>query len=252
MDKFGNNINDHSGYTVSELFVIAKFKCFKEEVVNYKYFTIKEYEEAVTKIKLYQNTEIVRSTQCDTYNAPKHYEIAKGSGLKFGHLLSVILYTDYTKLSTDFSSTFRKNSPFEPLKKTKRRNSIYFWMSKHLREMIECFGACSFRDTLCGPFFCGLSKAMNIPSFSMRLCSPTSTSTKMAIALKFGGDDGIVLTLNNPQYTEQYQYLRGFNVSWLSRFKEEEERYHVLSVLNIKYIFFVFQHILWRILEDHN
>merc|ERR1712154_678731 len=45
----------------------------------------------------------------------------------------------------------------------------------------------------------------------------------MGVAVKFSGDKGIVIQLDNPQ-TEQYWLLRGFNCSWISRYKEEDER----------------------------
>merc|ERR1712176_623351 len=129
--------------------------------------------------------------------------------------------------------TFRKNGPFEPIKSIKKRNSQYFWMSKILRETVELFGQCSygyydeekeeFVNQLLGSYFCGMSVLMNIPEFSIFLCSPTSTSMQIEVAIKFSGDDGIVIQLDNPR-TFQYMLLRGFNCQWLSRYKEEDER----------------------------
>ena len=180
---------------------------------------------------------------------PFHYDIKKGSSLCSHHLLSLLLYTDYTDLSSNFSSSFRKTKTFETLKNIKKRNSAYFFMSKHLRELVEVYGQCSFGEykgtglvswsssfinKMSGYFYCGMSVAMNIPSFSMRLCSPTSTSMQLSVALKFSGRDGMVITLNNPTTTDdkyghptvgQYSYLRGFNCCWISRYKEEDERY---------------------------
>jgi len=45
-----------------------------------------------------------------------HYDIADDQVLGFNNLVSLIMYTDYTALSSTFSSTFRKKSPFETLK----------------------------------------------------------------------------------------------------------------------------------------
>ena len=80
-----------------------------------------------------------------------------------------------------------------------------------------------------------MSVAMNIPSFSMRLSSPTSTSMQISVAIKFSGREGMVITLNNPATRDkcggnvtggyEYGWLRSFNCSWISKFKEEEERY---------------------------
>ena len=172
---------------------------------------------------------------------PFHYEVAVGSVLSFYHLLSLLLYTDYSDLSSTFSSSFRKTKPFETLENIKRRNSAYFWMSKHLRELVEVFGQCSFGDwdddkghinKMSGYFYSGMSVTMNIPSFSMRLCSPTSTSMQLSVAIKISGREGMVITLNNPKFDDeiagQYGWLRGFNCSWISRYPEEDERYVML------------------------
>merc|ERR1712129_173758 len=78
-------------------------------------------------------------------------------------------------------------------------------------------------DALRGPFYCGMSFQCAVPSFSMRLNSPTSTSRTIAVAIKFSGDDGAVFTFDNPDDRKRYCHLRGFNCSYLSRFKEEDE-----------------------------
>eukprot|EP01084_Bolivina_argentea_P122946 217901_1 len=57
----------------------------------------------------------------------------------------------------------------------------------------------------------------------MKLCAPTSTSIHIEVAIIFSGVDGIIIQLDNP-HTTQHQWLRGFDVSWISRYKEEDER----------------------------
>merc|ERR1712228_1002783 len=107
-------------------------------------------------------------------------------------------------------------------------------MSKFLRELVECFGHCSEGDSfdydkqkridaLNGPFFCGMDCKLNIQSFAMRLNGPNSTSKHIEVAFKFSGPKGVVISFDNPLYEPQYQYLRGWNCSWISNFKEEDE-----------------------------
>eukprot|EP01083_Nonionella_stella_P088311 246018_1 len=102
---------------------------------------------------------------------------------------------------------------------------MYYWMSRKLRECVEIFGQCrvGIDNTLSGPFFCGMNGVMSMPSFCMRLCSPTSTSKQIEVAMKFSGKNGIVLQMDNPRNV-QYRYLHGFNASWISRYKAEDER----------------------------
>eukprot|EP01084_Bolivina_argentea_P133547 235673_1 len=233
---------DHSGYKISELYVKPTFSSFKEEIANYKHIDMNQYEDYVyVKAKCYQNSQMVKKTKAvHLHFTPQYYDISKEEPLKIDHIISLILYTDWTDLSTDFSATFRKKEKFETIKSIKKRNSMYYWFSRRLRECVEMYGQCRigdgrFRnDKLTGCFYCGMSIVMNIPSFNIRLYSPTSTSKQLAVATRFSGPNGIVIQIDNP-LTEQYMRCRGFDCSWISRFKEEDERlffggYHRMKI----------------------
>eukprot|EP01084_Bolivina_argentea_P232021 391145_1 len=174
-----DNVNDHGGHDICSLFVEKKYASFKEEILNYEYIPIQQYEnEILVKAENYENTEIVKSTTASLWCAPEHYGVLKDEQLSLKNLLSLILYCDCTDLCTNFSSTFRQISPFEMLQSIKKRNSVYWWLSKTLRETVEVFGCNSrgpYRPTMTGPYYCGMSVVLNIPSFHIRLCSPTST-----------------------------------------------------------------------------
>eukprot|EP01084_Bolivina_argentea_P320589 556268_1 len=169
------------------------------------------YKDLVVKINEYLKTETVKkmkAEEIDTNGIKLEYEIPKNSNLTFSHLLSVLLYTDYSALCTDFSSTFRSLNWFEPLLSIKKRNECYWWMAKTLREAVQIFGYKKEKkwddkqkkyvdDTLLGRFYSGLSYVLVFPSFELRLCSPTSTSKQIEVATKFATQKGIVVQLNN-------------------------------------------------------
>ena len=154
----------------------------------------------------------------------EHYQfdLSEGDVISLERLLCIFLYTDYTNLSGQFTSTFRKRNTFEPLKATKRRHINYYWMGRLLKETVFCYG--KFRSSgLSGPFFCGMSMVMNMPQFNIQLLSPVSTSIHIEVAMKFSGDSGIIIEFDN---TKGYGgSVVGLDVSWLSRFHEEDERY---------------------------
>ena len=56
----------------------------------------------------------------------------------------------------------------------------------------------------------------------MMLFLPTSTSVRIEVAMRFSGNKGLMIEMNNNG--GKGKYLRGFDVSWLSLFKEEDER----------------------------
>eukprot|EP01084_Bolivina_argentea_P098392 176834_1 len=219
------NVNDHSGYSMSELYIKQRYGSFKEEIANYKCLTFSQYKtEIVLKVNRYINTHIVKHTRAAVWRCKAlHYGVQYFQILGFANLLSLVLYTDYSQLCTHFSATFRKRSPYESLVSIKRRNSEYWFMSKTLRETVEIFGGCSRFHTLLGPYYCGMSVVLTMPSFNIRLCSPTSTSGQIEVAIKFSGEEGCIMELNSPK-TIQHQNLAGFNCCWISRYKEEDEK----------------------------
>ena len=242
-------IKDHSGYKVRELYVTKRYQSFGEEIMNYKQkeIDIKRFKDlAMAKARLYIQTEMAKSKEARSGKwFPKHYDF-KGTSLKIDNLISVILYTDTTELSSDFSSTFRKKHPYETLSQIKQRNSKYWWWSKTLRETVELFGdktAGSVNKLFKGPFYTGMSFVMNVPSFAIRLCSPTSTSVQIAVAIKFSGEQGLMLQLDTTKMIPAVANVRAFDCSWISQYKEEDERYLNHIILFILYVFFFFSFI---------
>ena len=231
-DVFVNNYNSHSGHSVSSLFVKRKYESFKEEIMEYSDISFYQYQnEVVVKAKHYQNTQKVKKIKAHSYcKYYYHYGIKEGTALSFNNLVSVILYTDYSSLCTNFSRSFRAISRMEELKDIKKRNSNYYHLSKILRETVECYGQCSdgdppdFNNKLIGKFYSGMGIELSLCSFKIRLCSPTSTSKQKEVATKFSGDKGIIIQFDNPEGDEQCCYLRGWNCCWLSKYKEEDER----------------------------
>ena len=236
----------HSGFQVRDLFITRKYASFKEEMVNYEHEFKKDSLQlpaVIEKAKAYaKGSEVIKATVAKGNWAsggeiPPYYGISAGSPLLVEHLLSVLLYCDYTKHSAAFSRSFRRTDEFEGLQSIKQRNSKYFWMAKRLRETVEIYGQCSrgdapaFNDSLIGPFYTGINTVINMPYFAIRLCAPTSTTFRIHVAMKFSGAQGMILSLNNPHKNWKCSKLRGFNASVISRYREEDEVYvHLFSI----------------------
>ena len=178
----------------------------------------------VTKANIYMNSETVKGIKAKRIREGIHYGIAYGTILGFNNLVSLILYTDFSDLCRDMSSTFRKISEYETLSSLKARNSQYYWLSRLLRETVECFGYGPSPKT---SFYTGISLVMAVPSFRIRLCAPISTSTHIEVAVKFSGRNGMILELKTGGEGGYTNYLTTFNCQWISRYKEESERYEM-------------------------
>ena len=70
----------------------------------------------------------------------KHYGIPYHSPLTYNRIMSILFYTDYSKLCTKFSGTFRKQTKFETNENLKNRHRNYWNWSKLLNETIHCWG----------------------------------------------------------------------------------------------------------------
>ena len=222
MDEFdGNvkyrNIYDHGGYTPKQLFVPPKYDSFKKELLHYQYISISTYKKIILpKVTAYIDTKKARSIRAiknglrydddqasrNKYKYGVHqyemsnilkYDIKEGTHIKKDHLLSLILYTDFTHLSTDFSSTFRPAYPYESIASIKQRNSSYYWMSRRLRETVQLFGdrdpeeiphprfknaSTVNRMAFEKQYFTGLSAVLCLPSYQIRLCSQHQLLTR--------------------------------------------------------------------------
>ena len=256
----------------NEMYVEKKYDNFQQEIYEYQHeMSVKTFKnEVLVKAGEYLQSAAVKSTRCrvDWYDSEKYpFGISEGSIISKHHLISIILYTDYTNLSGAFSCSFRKNGPFETLQSAKKRNQNYFWWSKSLKEAVCVYGDAYYirrvneveyeidgwRATwsfsavdlivygqeklrhnndravgkLRGPFYCGMSVVMNIPEFNITFLSPTSTSLHIEVAMKFSGDSGMIIEANNNKVGVTTQAL---DVSWISRYPEEEERYGYLSL----------------------
>lgn len=230
------NIDNHGGFAILDLFIPHKYSSFKDEI--FAYYTPKslcqidwkeEYETKITiKINLYIGSASVKKRRAKyDHQQSLHYEIDQYAPLLKDHLLALILYCDYTDLSTDFSSTFRKNEQFESFDSVKIRNQSYAWLSQRLRECVELYGHNGVDkndngDGLTGPFFCGMSVVMTVYSFAIRLYSPTSTSKQLGTAQKFSKQNGMIMEFKNDVFPGN-EYLRGFICKWLSNYGEEDE-----------------------------
>ena len=188
-------------------------------MLNYSHFDIVKYQETLNKADQFIQTAVAKSLIYWKNKKP----------ISRSHLISIILYCDYSSLCSSFSGSFRKLFPFETLKAIKKRNKKYAIWSKTLKETVKNYGQYYYQgngllDKLIGPFYCGMSVVLNMSQFQMYLLSPTSTSVQFSVATKFSGTRGMILEMNNDKGSSQ-QYLKGMDCSWISRFREEDERY---------------------------
>ena len=242
------NINQHLGYSYSDLYVKQKYLSFKTEILTH--ISIADYNDLVLlKAQKYKATELCKTIWANDHSDNfLHYNIKKGTNITMGHLMSIILYCDFPKFTKRLISTFNRKTKYESLYSIKERNRDFWWQSRILREAVEIFGHCNrryyyigdgwnsfhtWRRTEVGPFYCGYTCSSDnniVPGFSFRICAPLSTSKSMEVAINFmnidnidNDEEGIMIALNNNGHTWS-KMLTMFDCSWISKYKSESER----------------------------
>ena len=222
-----------TNYVKDRVITDPKYKNLKQEILynNDNEVTIRKFNTLIIlKSEQFMATGTVKAMEFRSTKASycAYYGIRKGEPIKIDHIQSIICYTDFSLLSSSFTSTFRKSHPRESIERKediKERNSCYYWMSKYLIEAVEGYGDRLINETL----YCGMNCPLIMESMNISLISPTSTSTEISVAQNFATIDGVILQFNNPMAADKsskytiWNQAR-LNVSWISRYNEESER----------------------------
>ena len=224
------------GHSIKDLLVYPHFDCTKTEALQSGLVTAAEFEKGVVQkaeryLKMKKCRKMMARKDGNT-SSDYHFGIKMGSGLRPEHLHALFLYTDFTKFCTEFSRSFRETSESVSIEDVVASNPKYFYTAKALREMVTLFESCGADDNEYGPFYCGLNCVLNIPQFAVSFQCPTSTTKTKEIAIRFAGESGMMMVMNNKGVESQYE--RFLNAQWLSCYPEEDERLFVGSTYHLK------------------
>jgi hypothetical protein len=232
------NINWH-GDSIKDLVVSPHYDSIKEEAMASGLVSAANFREnVVEKAARYLQSQKCRAlTSSWEMNFRYHFGIKGGSPIRAEYLHSLLLYTDFSEFCTEFRKKSRVTRADETIEDVVKKNSTVYHISKALRELVTLYGthrAVTVRrdqSKESGSFFCGLSCVLNIPEFSISFQCPTSTTKTKEVAIRFAGETGMMMKLNNIEGDAADEMF--FNVSWLSGFAEEDERLFVGSTTHL-------------------
>eukprot|EP01084_Bolivina_argentea_P138051 243134_1 len=222
-------------YRYCDWYITPKYKNLREEIIDGTdvRLTKEQFNYEFKKAKL-KHAAYKRSIKGTDETWQKVYQLEKGSQITPKHIISLLLYNNFTQLSFTFSSTFRKMSPTETDESIKQRHSAYTHWGKLLRECVECWGTSLGDAPNTDVFYHGISRKLNFDGLSECFASPTSTTTSYSVAIHFAcdGDDanGLVMTINNNLGNCSF-----FDCAAFSDFPAEQEKLFIggLQRLNI-------------------
>eukprot|EP01084_Bolivina_argentea_P079427 144087_1 len=225
-----------NGYSISQLLLLAHYKTLKEEIIESGFVNHKQWNEIVVlKAEEYFQIKNVKKMVCEI-SSYHDLPFTDWVHISLSQLTCVILYCDWSNLCTAFSATFRKQNQFETITSVKHRHSKYFHFAKGLVECVHDFGLIGC-NTLTrdfgehGPFYCGLNLVLNVPSFSINLKAPCSTSKDIEIAMNFASG-GMIMQLQNNFAAGKCATF--FDCSFVSNYSEENERLFIAESCNLK------------------
>eukprot|EP01084_Bolivina_argentea_P007281 13677_1 len=170
-----------------------KFKSWKEELLHNEYASITEedYDSIYSACKLLENSiRNVDNLSCD--------EIAC---IKF--------YTDFDDLCSEFRKAFRTVRAGDIDDVNKRRSQFKRWAQEFedLWKYISVKANCSL--------YHGINCVLAIKSSIPKYYGPVSTSKSIVVSQRFAGHRGMIFHITNT--------AEGYNVSWISRYPNEQE-----------------------------
>eukprot|EP01084_Bolivina_argentea_P059536 108739_1 len=207
--------------------VTPKYCTLKKELLNNKICVISEreyywlYEECM---KLYK-TKRHKVTAKHIGVNNKKFNIESGTPITMNHLISLKLYTDFCEITKKFKKTMRKKNHLESLESLICRNSECAQWSRYIKESCSFYGGNLGKNIT---LYTGLTRKLLFSSMRQHFECPLSTTLNYNKALTFCKDNGCVLKLKAGNSKTRY-----FDVSWLSRYKEEQERLIMGSSLKI-------------------
>eukprot|EP01083_Nonionella_stella_P224594 799341_1 len=134
MNDDPNDLQSHS--------IKAKYKSLQDEILNNTISHLPKIEFNVSLVKANKYLETRKAKQMVCILDEFGYGFKKGDTIRRSHLLSIILYCQYTKLQRELTTTFRKNEEYECIESVIQRHREFAIWSRLLREAVEIFGEC--------------------------------------------------------------------------------------------------------------
>eukprot|EP01084_Bolivina_argentea_P141304 248324_1 len=201
MFDYGHSMSNPC-YTFGDWYITPKYKSMKIEILNSnsKKLSMIQYENTLTKAVLKYNA-FKRNIDGAVFYWRIVYGIQDHAPITILHIFSVLVYTNHTELSAEFTKTFRKLSDTETDDSLKKRHAEYANWGRLLRETVECWGTSLQDASSMKYFYHGISCHMLFDGFNQKFCGPTSTTLQKTVAITFasqGNDNkGIVITIRN-------------------------------------------------------
>eukprot|EP01084_Bolivina_argentea_P300304 517780_1 len=219
MYSFGSTFyygyNGESTHSTATKLVTKKYGSLKEELISNEVarIAISQYELEYEKATLHFNSNYCKQ-KFIPYNQPLQGKYNVTWRFCFEHVLSLMIYCNYTQLQYEFSKTYRYANG--------DKHCNFYHLGKYLKIVVGKFGQESNDSGQIVTFYHGISEQLLFSKCEkITIECPCSTSTVFAVALSFTNDNnGIIIQL---EQGGNWGWENYFSVAWLSDFGNESE-----------------------------
>eukprot|EP01084_Bolivina_argentea_P218709 371088_1 len=218
--SFGYSIqygyDGEAGISADSIKVTAKYSSLKQELTtnNISVLTRAQYDTEYTKAQIYFKSYFRKSN-------------TDWNSMLLQHVLSVMVYCNYTELQYQFSKTYREDL-------CKNHNSFYYF-GKYLKITVAEFGTRIMNGKI-KKFYHGIGDKLSFPqcigehSNGVYIQCPLSTTSSFEVSTNFtNSNKGLIVQFAG------FDMARYFSCSWLSDFANEAEHLFVQNYFGIHF-----------------
>eukprot|EP01083_Nonionella_stella_P098563 277204_1 len=200
-----------------DILIVRKYESLKQELIRNELATIGTHTFAIEhkKAMFHFNSDHRRQSY---------------PHLSIEHILSLMVYCNFSQLQYVFSKTYRENI------NNHENHRNFYHLGKWIKQSVHKFGT-KIYETNVQTFYHGISEKLLFPSIvsNVQIYTPLSTSISLAASANFADSSkGLVIEFNGG-CRKSSRYL---DVSWLSDYTDESEHLFIqndipLNIVNI-------------------
>eukprot|EP01084_Bolivina_argentea_P234349 394541_1 len=196
------------------IFVLRKYLSLKEELISnaISRININQFNNEYTKSQIH-----FRSTYCKQQFGTI---VCEESHIKIQHILSLMVYCNYTQLQYLFSKTYREKKGID--------HCNFYFLGLHLKILLKTFGI-QIRDGSNTKFYHGIGEKLLFPKYigdtdyGIWIKGPLSTSSSFEVAVNFAEKNGFIVEFSGMEHQFPPCETKYFPASWLSDYANEKE-----------------------------
>eukprot|EP01084_Bolivina_argentea_P175372 303713_1 len=219
--KYGEDDDMHQYHNNNDLLCIEKPKygSFQEEITCNKIatLTMQQFKNEYEKAEIHFNSNFCKENY-RPFTMKSNHE-TQNVHIQIHHILSLLIYCNYTNLQYTFSKTYREKNGVEHV------NFYHFGLN--LKICTGRFGT-RIQDGQFSRFFHGIGQKLLFPQYieqsGVYINCPLSTTSSFCVAINFANNNqGLVIEFSNGNSRKHIASTKYFSVSWLSDFGNESE-----------------------------